>query len=110
MQVYCERPMNYGPQDERIMLLLADQAAILLSNSQSLHEARRLSRQLTGALAGRDTIAQAVGVLLGRGATSAEEAFDTLAAAAVQTRRPVEEVARALLIAVTGGSAGSPAR
>jgi GAF domain-containing protein len=109
MKVYCERPMNYGPQDERIMLLLADQAAILLSNSQSLHEARRLSRQLTGALAGRDTIAQAVGVLLGRGATSAEEAFDTLAAAAVQTRRPVEEVARALLTAVTGGSAGSRA-
>ena len=109
MKVYSERPMNYGTHDERIMLLLADQAAILLSNSQSLHEARRLSRQLTGALATRDTIAQAVGVLLGRGAGSAEEAFGTLSAAAAQAHRPVEEIARALLDAVVVGPAASRA-
>ena len=110
MKVYCERPMNYGTHDERIMLLLADQAAILLSNSQSLAEARRLSRELTGALAARDTVAQAVGVLLGRGAAGAEEAFSTLAAAAARTHRPVEDVARALLDAVVGGPAGSGPR
>lgn len=107
MKVYCERPMNYGARDEQIMLLLADQAAILLSNSQSLQEARRLSRQLTGALASRDTIAQAVGVLLGQGATSAREAFADLASAARQTNRPVEEVARALLTTVIARSSGT---
>jgi GAF domain-containing protein len=110
MKVYCERPMNYGPHDEQIMRLLAEQAAILLSNSQSLREARRLSRQLTGALASRDTVAQAVGVLLGRGAGSAREAFATLAVAARQTHRPVEEIARALLTTVTARSTGSAAR
>lgn len=101
MKVYCERPMNYGPHDEHVMRLLAAQAAILLANSQSLAEARRLSRQLTAALASRDDIAQATGVLLGRGAASRQDAFNTLAATARQSDRTVQDVARALLAAAT---------
>jgi GAF domain-containing protein len=101
MKVYCERPMNYGPHDEQVMRLLASQAAILLANSQSLAAARRLSRQLTDALAGRDAIAQATGVLMARGATSRQDAFATLAAAANRAGRPVEDLARALLTYVT---------
>src|SRR3712207_6149329 len=73
MKVYCERPMNYGPHDEQVMRLLAAQAAILLANSQTLQEARRLSRQLTEALASRDTIARATGVLIATGATGEQE-------------------------------------
>ena len=110
MKVYCERTSNYGPQDEQIMLLLADQAAILLSNSQSLREARRLSRRLTEALASRDAVAQAVGVLLAQGATSAQDAFATLAAAAQRTRRPVEEIARALVSTVVARGTDSSSR
>jgi GAF domain-containing protein len=101
MKVYCERPMNYGPHDEHVMRLLAGQAAILLANTQSLQEARRLSRQLTEALASRDAVARATGVLLAQGAASEQEAFATLAAAAREAHRPVQEVARALVAAVT---------
>jgi GAF domain-containing protein len=100
MKVYCERPMNYGPHDEHVMRLLAGQAAILLANSRSLQTARRLSRQLTEALASRDAIARATGVLLAQGATGEQEAFATLAAAARQAGRPVQDVARALVAAV----------
>ena len=100
MKVYCERPMNYDPHDEHVMRLLAAQAAILLANSQSLQEARRLSRQLTEALASRDAIARATGVLLAQGAASEQEAFTTLAAAARQADRPVQDVARALVAEV----------
>ena len=101
MKVYAHRPMNYGPNDEHIMRLLAGQAAILLANSQSLREARRLSRQLTEALAIRDAVAQATGVLLAQGAASQQEAFAVLAAAARDSDRSVEDVARAVLAAVT---------
>ena len=66
-----------------------------------LREARRVSRQLTDALASRDVIAQATGVLLARGAADAREAFTSLAGAARRAHRPVEEVARALLAEVT---------
>ena len=100
MKVYCERPMNYGRHDEHVMRLLAGQAAILLANSQSLQTARRLSRQLTEALATRDAISRATGVLLAQGATDEQEAFATLAAAARQADRPVQDVARALVAAL----------
>jgi GAF domain-containing protein len=100
MKVYCERPHNYGPHDEHVMRLLAAQAAILLANSQSLREARRLSRRLADALAGRDAVAQATGVLLARGAVSTQDAFASLAAAARRTDRPVHDVARAVVAAV----------
>jgi GAF domain-containing protein len=109
MKVYCERPMNYGPRDEEIMRLLAGQAAILLANSQSVQEARRLSRQLSDALASRDVIAQAAGVLLARGEADAHEAFAALTAAARWADRPVEEVARALLTAVAARNTDAPA-
>jgi len=109
MKVYCERPMNYGPHDEQVMRLLASQAAILLANTQSLQEARRLSRQLTDALASRDAIAQATGVLLAEGAASRQAAFAVLASAARRADRPIEEVARALLAFVTARSGGSAA-
>ena len=101
MKVYSGRPMNYGPHDEQVMRLLAAQAAILLANSQSLAEARRLSRQLTEALASRDAIAQATGLLLGRGMSSQQDAFAALAASARRTDRPLAEVARALLAETT---------
>ncbi len=109
MKVYCERPMNYGPHDEHVMGLLAAQAAILLANSQSLAEARRLSRQLTDALASRDVIARATGVLLAQGAASRQDAFATLAATARRSDRSIEDVARALLAAVTARHSGSAA-
>jgi GAF domain-containing protein len=104
MKVYCERPMNYGPHDEHVMRLLAGQAAILLANSQSLAEARRLSRQLTEALASRDVVARATGVLLARGAANEQDAFARLAAAARRAARPVQDVARALVAAVIDGN------
>ena len=90
-----------------ILSLFAAQAGILLANSQSLREARRLSRQLTGALASRDAVAQAIGVLLARGAAGQQEAFASLAATARQSRRPVEDVARALVATVTAGDTGA---
>jgi len=101
MKVYCERPMNYGPHDEHVMHLLAAQAAILLANTQSLQQARRLSRQLTEAVTSRDTIAAATGVLLARGAVSRQDAFVVLAAAVRESGRPVDDVARAMLAALT---------
>ncbi|SDM11171.1 GAF domain-containing protein [Geodermatophilus siccatus] len=105
MKVYCERPMNYGPHDEHVMRLLAGQAAILLANTQSLAEARRLSRQLTEALASRDAIARATGVLIATSATGEQEAFATLAAAARRTGRPVHDVASALVAAAVARNA-----
>src|SRR3712207_190788 len=99
MKVYGERRRNYGPQDEDVLGCLAGQAAILLANTQSLEGARRLSRQLTEALASRDTIVRATGLLIATGAAGEQEAVAPLAAAARPTGRPVPDGAQALVAA-----------
>jgi GAF domain-containing protein len=109
-KIYSARPQNYGPHEEQIMRLFAAQAAILLASTQSLQESRSLSRQLTAALASRDAIAQATGVLLARGAGSRQAAFTALTGAARQSDRSIHEVARALLAAVTAGDSPASGR
>src|SRR3954463_7205863 len=109
IKVYSDQPANYGEHDERVMSLFAEQAAILLANTQSLQQARRLSRQLTDALRGRDAIARATGVLLARGAADPDAAFIALTDAARRSGQTVQQLARELLAAVVAGNADSSA-
>jgi GAF domain-containing protein len=64
IKVYSDQPAAYNARAERLLELFARQAAILLSNTQALADARRLSAQLIEALNNRDIIAQAQGVLI----------------------------------------------
>jgi GAF domain-containing protein len=109
IKVYSDQPANYGEREERVMSLFAEQAAILLANTQSLEQARRLSRQLTDALRGRDAIVRATGVLLARGAADQDAAFMALTDAARRSGRTVEQLARDLLAEVAARNAGSSA-
>jgi GAF domain-containing protein len=109
IKVYSDQPADYGSPEERVMSLFAEQAAILLANTQSLQQARRLSRQLTDALRGRDAIVRATGVLLARGATDQDAAFVLLSDAARRSGRTVQQFARELLAAVVAGNADSSA-
>jgi GAF domain-containing protein len=109
IKVYSDQPANYGQHEERVMSLFAEQAAILLANTQSLQQARRLSRQLTDALGSRDAVVRATGVLLARGAADQDAAFVALTDAATRSGQAVHEVARELLAAVVARNAGSSA-
>jgi GAF domain-containing protein len=62
IKVYSGQPAAYSARAERLLELFARQAAILLSNTQALADARRLSAQLIEALNNRDIIAQAHGL------------------------------------------------
>jgi GAF domain-containing protein len=110
IKVYSDRPANYDAHAERVMGLFALQAATLLANTQSLQQARHLSRQLTDALGSRDAISRATGILMARGATDRHAAFTLLADTAGRSGRTVEEVARELLTALASHDADrSPA-
>jgi GAF domain-containing protein len=100
IKVYSDQPANYDQLAEQVMGLFAEQAAILLANTQSLQEARHLSRQLTDALRSRDAIGRATGVLLAQGAADEGAAFTMLTETAQRSGRTVEQVARELLSAV----------
>ena len=62
IKVYSDRPRAYDSGSVTILELFAQQAAVLLSNTQAVSDARELSAQLTAALEDRDVIGQATGV------------------------------------------------
>src|SRR3954447_987520 len=109
IKVYSDQPANYDEHDERVMSLFAKQAAILLANTQSLQQARRLSRQLTEALGSRDAIVRATGVLLARGAADEDAAFNALSDAARRSGQTVEHLAGELVAAVVARNVESSA-
>lgn len=93
IKVYSGQPAAYNTRAERLLELFARQAAILLSNTQALADARRLSAQLTEALNNRDVIGQAKGVLMAQGAANDQAAFALLVAASQRSNTKLAEVA-----------------
>jgi GAF domain-containing protein len=94
IKVYSGQPAAYNARAEHVLELFARQAAILLSNTQALADARRLSAQLTEALSSRDVVGQAKGVLMAQGAASDQAAFAMLVAASQRSNTKLTEVAR----------------
>ena len=97
IKVYSGQPAAYDTRAEHVLELFARQAAILLSNTQALADARRLSAQLTEALTNRDTIGQAKGVLIAQGAANDQAAFAMLATASQRSNTKLTEVARRVI-------------
>ena len=97
IKVYSGQPAAYNARAERLLELFARQAAILLSNTQALADARRLSAQLTEALSNRDIIGQATGVLIAQGAANDQAAFAMLATASQRSNTKILEVARRVI-------------
>ena len=108
IKLYALHAARFDEHDERVMVLFARQAAILLSATQNLANARALSRRLADALTDRDLISGATGVLLARGAPDRDAAFGQLAAAAERSGQPLRELARELLTAVGTDTADPP--
>jgi len=109
IKVYAGRPGVYDSRAEQVLELFARQASILLVNTQTLADARRLSAELTESLNHRDLVSQAKGVLMARGAPDAQAAFQLLVAAAERSNTKVHDVARQLVSAAQPGRPPQPA-
>jgi GAF domain-containing protein len=101
IKVYSSTPAAFDDRAEHLLGLFAQQAAILLANTQTVAEARRTNVQLTEALQTRDLIARAKGILLERGAVDDAAAFAVLVTAAQQSNTKLSVVARQLVESVT---------
>ena len=96
IKVYSEQPNAFDRDDEDLLLRLADQCGILLENLQALTAVEQSSAEVMAALATRQQVALAQGVLMGRHRLTAEEAFLRLGADATRHGRTVAEEAAAL--------------
>ena len=97
IKVYSERPAAFDRAAEDLLLRLADQAGILLENLQTLTAVERSSASVMAALATRQQIALAQGVLMGRHRLTAEQAFLLLVEDAAAHGRTVAEEAADLV-------------
>ena len=89
IKVYSGQPDVYDARAEQLLELFAQQAAILLANTQTLSDARRLSAELTQALNNRDIIGQAKGVLIAQGAANDQAAFQMLVSASQRSNTKI---------------------
>ncbi|MDQ3962417.1 MAG: GAF and ANTAR domain-containing protein [Actinomycetota bacterium] len=87
---------DHGPADKERDLgrMFAEQAAVVVANSAAFNDARRLSEQLQEALASRDLIGQAKGILMLREGYGPHEAFDALKKMSQDSNIKLRDVAR----------------
>jgi GAF domain-containing protein len=102
IKVYAGPPDAYGEREERLLTRFAAQAAVLVANVRTVEAAQRVGEELRQAFRSRDVISMAKGVLMARYGTDEDSAFARLSEAARQERRPLLDVAGALLRATSG--------
>ena len=93
LSLYAERPRAFDDTSKRLADLYATHAAVALLEAQR-------TDQLQRALASRDVIGQAKGVLMAQRRVTADEAFDVLKAASQALNRKLIDVAES--VASTG--------
>jgi GAF domain-containing protein len=93
LNVYSKSPLSFADAERRGATLFAHQAAVVLANAISFSDAVRINDQLREALATRDLIGQAKGVLMERESCTPDEAFDILRRASQRTNHKLRDVA-----------------
>ncbi|MGY1826237.1 GAF and ANTAR domain-containing protein [Blastococcus sp. SYSU DS0541] len=89
LNLMSRRPGAFTDESERIGLLYASHAAIAVANAQDLHH-------ITAALASRDVIGQAKGILMERYKITGDMAFALLVRTSQETNSKLTEVAELL--------------
>jgi GAF domain-containing protein len=94
LNIYGLCPKSFGEPDVEIASLFAGQAAIVIANSVAYSSSQTVNQQLRDALASREVIGQAKGILMERERCSADEAFGFLRGVSQRTNRKLRDVAQ----------------
>jgi GAF domain-containing protein len=97
LKVYSDEPNVFDRVAEHLLLQLAQQAALLIDNVQSLTAAKDFSETIKEGLRTRQTIAVAAGVLMERHQINKEQAFLQLRDSALRNNRTVVDEAAEIL-------------
>jgi GAF domain-containing protein len=97
LNLYAYYPEAFGVIDRARGLLLAALASLAFATAQIHEEAERREENLHAALASREIIGQAQGILMERERVSADQAFDILRRASQHLNQKLREVAQTLV-------------
>ena len=107
LNLYSRTQDRFSASEERAAQTFADQASVVLSNASAFATAGMVNDQLREALASRDVIGQAKGMLMEREGCSPDEAFDMLRRASQRVNRKVRDVAADMIKARRSGEPAS---
>lgn len=97
LNLYASYPAAFGVVDRARAQLLAGLASISVAVARSEEDARRHASNLLDALASREIIGQAQGILMERERITSEQAFDVLRRASQHLNIKLREVAQTLV-------------
>jgi len=101
--VFAAEPHSWNEAEQEAIVAFTDLAAMLILNAMAATERGRVALELQGALDSRVVIEQAKGVLVGRHGLTPKQAFERLRGLARDQRRPLAEVAAAVVDAAQQG-------
>lgn len=104
------RETGFEPRDRRTAELIGELAAILVGRSLALLDSSRLNDQLRQALATREIIGEAKGILMESQSCDRDQAFDVLRRASQRENRKLRDVAEDLVQRVEARADGRSAR
>ena len=111
LNVYSQSPRAFGEDEVRVGQTFAAYAAVAVANADSFASTAEMAENLRIAMASRATIEQAKGILMARGGTTPEQAFEMLVRASQRENRKLRDVATDLVDRVQqrtpGAAAGS---
>ncbi|MDP8987179.1 MAG: GAF and ANTAR domain-containing protein [Actinomycetota bacterium] len=97
LNLYSRNDQGYSGDDEETGSLFAAQAAVAVANAKVYWSARALSEQLEEALASRDVIGQAKGIIMAQRGGGPDDAFDVLRRASQRENVKLRDVAQAVV-------------
>ncbi len=100
LNIYAREGAGFGPADERTAQLIGEHAAILVERALALLSSTRLNDQLRQAVATREIIGEAKGILMESQHCTRDQAFDILRRASQRENRKLRELAEELVLRV----------
>ena len=108
LNFYSRKPAAFSDDDVVVGLQFAQQAAIVLANSQAYWDAHQLGQDMAEAMKSRATIEQAKGILMGAQRCSADVAFELLVRASQRENRKLREMAAEIVARTADAGDGGP--
>jgi len=100
LNIYSQRDGAFAESDRRIATIIGEHAALLVQTALARAAADQLNEQLRFAVASREIIGEAKGIIMERQACTRDEAFDVLRRASQRENRKLREVAEDLVVRV----------
>lgn len=97
LNIYSSTERAFGPHDQELAALFATQASGILTEARADLTTEKVAQRLREALSGREIIAQAQGVIMGRQGTSADAAYAVLRHSSRQAGITIRQRASAIV-------------